>query len=400
MPSAAASRSRRCCRCLLLMFGLALTTRRLVDPRAVPLVLVALFFAGSTTGMFQPLRIDHHGWQLALLALAARRDRRSQARGAAGRRSGWPARLSLAIGLEMLIYLALIGRRDGAVLGRRPRPAAAAGGLCGEPVAATTGAGFLALRVRRQSRRRCATPCRRCGSATRWSAALRCSPWRCSRCDRWTVRLALAVAAGAMLAGFHALAWPHCLPRLEGVSPEATELWLEPCARGAADLSPRLADRGADRWRCRSPGCSAGRCSALAARAGDRDLLRRTLGGRASGGDRAGAAVLADAHRPRGADDGAARRRRAGRSSSRRWPSSRSHAWLRVPGTVLRRAGRARRARCRWSLSYFPDKTPRRRASKRSTSPTAAARRLRALAAGRAPAEGDDLQLRRPRARG
>jgi len=30
-----------------------------------------------------------------------------------------------------------------------------------------------------------------------------------------------------MVAGFHALAWPHCLQRLEGVSPEATELWLD-----------------------------------------------------------------------------------------------------------------------------------------------------------------------------
>ena len=42
----------------------------------------------------------------------------------------------------------------------------------------------------------------------------------------WRRRLALAVGAGAVLAGFHALMWPDCLQRLERVSPEATELWL------------------------------------------------------------------------------------------------------------------------------------------------------------------------------
>ena len=54
---------------LLLLFSLALTARRLVDRRAYPLAFLALFFAGSTNGMFMPERIDHHGWQLALLAL-------------------------------------------------------------------------------------------------------------------------------------------------------------------------------------------------------------------------------------------------------------------------------------------------------------------------------------------
>ena len=33
-------------------------------------------------------------------------------------------------------------------------------------------------------------------------------------------------AAGVLVLAFHALASPHCLTRLEGVSPEATELWL------------------------------------------------------------------------------------------------------------------------------------------------------------------------------
>ena len=70
---------------LLLLFSLALTARRLIHPLSYPLALLALFFAGSTNGMFMPERIDHHGWQLALLALEHRRDRRPQAR---ARRAG------------------------------------------------------------------------------------------------------------------------------------------------------------------------------------------------------------------------------------------------------------------------------------------------------------------------
>src|SRR5206468_2094767 len=42
----------------------------------------------------------------------------------------------------------------------------------------------------------------------------------------WKRRLALALGAGIIVAGFHALTWPHCLQRLEGVSPEVEQLWL------------------------------------------------------------------------------------------------------------------------------------------------------------------------------
>jgi hypothetical protein len=55
---------------LLLMFSLALTMKRLVSDRAWPLPLVGLLCAYSTIAMFAPLRIDHHGWQLAFLGLA------------------------------------------------------------------------------------------------------------------------------------------------------------------------------------------------------------------------------------------------------------------------------------------------------------------------------------------
>jgi hypothetical protein len=93
---------------LLLLFSLALTTRRLLGPTAYLLAFLALFFAGSTNGMFMPERIDHHGWQLALLALGiAGIADPNKVRG--GLTLGLSSALSLAIGLEMMIYLALAG---------------------------------------------------------------------------------------------------------------------------------------------------------------------------------------------------------------------------------------------------------------------------------------------------
>jgi hypothetical protein len=42
----------------------------------------------------------------------------------------------------------------------------------------------------------------------------------------WKTRLALAAGTGVVIAGFHAFMWPHCLHRLEGVSPDTDRLWL------------------------------------------------------------------------------------------------------------------------------------------------------------------------------
>src|SRR6266542_287005 len=93
---------------LMLLFALSLTARRLIGPCAYPLAFLALFFAGSTNGMFMPERIDHHGWQLALLAMSiASIADPKRVRG--GLLLGISTALSLAIGLEMIIYLALAG---------------------------------------------------------------------------------------------------------------------------------------------------------------------------------------------------------------------------------------------------------------------------------------------------
>ena len=204
-------------------FSLALITKRLVAAGAVPLALAALFFAGSAGGMFQPLRIDHHGWQLALLLtmLAGLADPK-RARG--GATAGIATALSLAIGLELMIYLAIGGAAQAlfwvADRDQRRRLAAYAASLAGG-----TAVGFLLF----ASEANRAAVCDALSPV--WLADMVLGGgllFALSRLEveRWTMRLALALGAGLLLAAFHAFAFPHCLQRLEGVSPEATQLWL------------------------------------------------------------------------------------------------------------------------------------------------------------------------------
>ncbi len=208
---------------LPMLFGLALITRRLVDPRAVPLVLATMIFAASATGMIQPLRLDHHGWQLALLSLglAGLADPK-RVRG--GVVVGLASAASLAIGLELIIYLALMG---GATVLFWVADRAERGRLTGYAVSLSGGTALAFLLFASEANR--AAVCDALspvwlGDAMVAGAAMLALGW--VRAERWTVRLALAVAAGAGIAVFHAVAAPHCLERLEGVSPEATRLWL------------------------------------------------------------------------------------------------------------------------------------------------------------------------------
>ncbi len=208
---------------LLLIFSTSLTVRRLIDPRAYPLAIAALIYAGSTNGMFMPERIDHHGWQLAFLALSvsAVADPR-RIRG--GLTLGLAAALSLAIGLEMLIYLVILAAAM--VLfwiverGERER-------LGGYAVALGGGTAIAFLLFASSANR--AAVCDALSpvwlsDALLGGALLYGLAWLSP--GDWRRRLALAAVAGLVVAGFHAWMWPHCLHRLEGVSPEVDRLWL------------------------------------------------------------------------------------------------------------------------------------------------------------------------------
>ena len=88
------------------MLAIALIVRRMVDRNAWPFGPIMLMFAQMTVAMMSPGRIDHHGWQLALLlfmvlGLIMRRP------ALGGAVSGVALGLSLAIGIELLPYLGL-----------------------------------------------------------------------------------------------------------------------------------------------------------------------------------------------------------------------------------------------------------------------------------------------------
>jgi hypothetical protein len=173
--------------------------------------------------MFMPERIDHHGWQLALLSvsIAGLADPK-RIRG--GLTLGISTALSLAIGLEMIIYLAIAGAAvalfwvaDGRERARALAYSVSLGG----------GTAFSFLVFASYANR--APVCDALSPV--WlssmlvaSALLLILVWR-SPTD-WKARLGLAAGAGIILAAFYVLMWPNCLTRLENVSPEVQYLWL------------------------------------------------------------------------------------------------------------------------------------------------------------------------------
>ena len=206
-----------------MLIGLGLTARRLVGPKSAPLVAIAAIFASLVAGAFWPLRIDHHNWQLATLAFAMA-GAVDPVRRRGGIVAGIATALSLGIGLEMIIPLALVG--GGVVLGWVWRPEEGRR-MAAYGASLALGCGVMFL-----------------GFASEANHALMCdvlSPvWTTDMIlagalavalafaspAQWRSRLGLAVAAGAVLAATHALAFPHCLSRLEGVDPVVADLWL------------------------------------------------------------------------------------------------------------------------------------------------------------------------------
>jgi hypothetical protein len=203
--------------------AVAVTVRRLVSPHAFALA-IAIFLCGhSVRNQFVPLRIDHHGWQLACLAIAvmALTDPK-RARG--GAILGLATALSLSIGLEMLLYLTLTGAA--AVLmwvhdQTQSRRIAA----YGASLAGGTALGYLLF----ASNANRAPVCDALSPV--WLSAMVGAGAVCVLLSLLPprgllLRLGAAALGGLVLAAFYALSWPDCLSRLEGVSDEANRLWL------------------------------------------------------------------------------------------------------------------------------------------------------------------------------
>ncbi|MBN8815608.1 MAG: AcrB/AcrD/AcrF family protein [Sphingomonas sp.] len=204
--------------------GLGTTARLLIDRHAWPLAIALLAFAcTSTILMFAPERIDHHGWQLAMLSLTVAG--LSDPKGARGGAIvGAASAVSLSIGLEMMPYAAMAGAIitlqwiwDRAESPRVQGYALALGG--------GTALGYAAFASYANSVMRCdaLTPVYLCVMVV--AGALLFALARLNAANRW-VRLGLAVAAGAVIVAGFVLLFPQCLGRPEQVSDELAKNWL------------------------------------------------------------------------------------------------------------------------------------------------------------------------------
>jgi hypothetical protein len=206
------------------MLGLAATVRRLVSPVAWPLAIVFLVGATATMMMFMPDRIDHHGWQLAMLSLtvAGLCDPR-QARG--GAIVGGASAFSLTIGLEMLPYVAMAG----AIIGLRwvwDRAEARRLMVYALTLGAGSAIGYVLFASYANSVLRCDALTPVWLSVMVVGGALLFAMGLANPEQRWQ-RLALAVIAAGIVGGGFAWLFPQCLGRPEQVSPELARTWLD-----------------------------------------------------------------------------------------------------------------------------------------------------------------------------
>lgn len=207
---------------LLLMLSLGFIGRLLAGPNGWILAALAPLAAQMGLGMYAPMRIDHHGWQLAFaVTMLAGLVDRNWLRG--GIVAGVSSALSVTIGMEMIVYLGAGGAlialrwvfREGA--GRRMLPYALSLG-------GTTSLCFLlfASYANRQQVCDAISPIWVAvfGAASAGMVLLALLPLR-----GWAMRLAAGIVMGGAVAAFFWLNWPQCLSPYQ-ISPELERLWL------------------------------------------------------------------------------------------------------------------------------------------------------------------------------
>ncbi|MBH1998302.1 MAG: hypothetical protein I8H96_04110 [Sphingomonadaceae bacterium] len=207
---------------LLLMLSLGFIGRRLAGPNGWFLAALAPLAAQMGLGMYAPMRIDHHGWQLALaVTMLAGVIDGNRVRG--GIIAGVSSALSIAIGMEMIVYLAV----GGGLIALRWvfREGAAARML---PYALSLGAAtslcylFFASYANRAMVCDAISPIWVAifGAASAGMVLLALLPLR-----GWAMRLAAGALVGGAVAAFFWLNWPQCLSPYQ-ISPELERLWL------------------------------------------------------------------------------------------------------------------------------------------------------------------------------
>ncbi len=179
--------------------------------------------ANIALAMFMPMRVDHHGWQLALttIALAGLVDRKWMRGGLV---CGMASALSVAIGMEMMVYLA----GSGALIGLRWvfKPGAARRMV---PYALALGGTTAVCYVFFTSNANRAEVCDALSPV--WATLLTLAsglmlllamlPLR-----SWPARLGAAAIGGVLLLGYAHALWPQCLTGAYQISPELDHKWL------------------------------------------------------------------------------------------------------------------------------------------------------------------------------
>ena len=210
------------------LWAMILTVRRIVHPRAYPIAFAILMCAQTTLFMWMPLRIDHHGWQLAmlLLVIAGLADPNGRRGGAT---AGIATAISFGIGLELIPVMAIAGAsialrwawggKDGhrAEAGRLAAYAIALGGGC-----AIAFGGFASYDNRQMV---CDVLSPVYLSTLLLTGALLLGLSFVPAENR-AARLALLVVAGGAIAAFFLTSFPQCIGRPEAISPELERLWF------------------------------------------------------------------------------------------------------------------------------------------------------------------------------
>ena len=205
------------------LWAIILSVRRLIHPRAYPIAFAILMCAQTTLLMWMPLRIDHHGWQLAALTLviAGLADPDARRGGAV---AGLATALSFGIGLELIPMMAIAGASialrwawDRSQAERMAAYAIALGGGC-----ALAYAGFASYDNRQMV---CDVLSPVYLSTLLFTGALLLG-LSFVRAENRVLRFTLLLLAGAIIAGLFAVSFPQCLGRPEQISPELDRMWF------------------------------------------------------------------------------------------------------------------------------------------------------------------------------
>lgn len=209
---------------LPVMLALGFVMRRLVGGNSWIIAIFAPLSAAMALSMFMPMRIDHHGWQLAmtLVALAGLADHRP-VRG--GLVAGIASAVSVAIGMEMIIYLAatggVIALRWVADAGQIRRMQAYGLGLSGG-----VAIGFLLF----ASYANRAPVCDALSPV--WLSILSAAGagmvlLSILPLNSWRMRMGAGIVVAGVLAAGAWLVWPQCMTGPYQISPELDRLWLD-----------------------------------------------------------------------------------------------------------------------------------------------------------------------------